>query len=72
MENLGCLDTSQCLQVGHVGLCIPYLDPKDVCMLRCTCRELRDMPVSWRHHSINFFLNETGSAKSWLLRTLAP
>jgi hypothetical protein len=47
-------------------LCLPRLTPSDVCMLRCTCSELRDMPVSWHEHSIDFHLGDSPSAIAWL------
>lgn len=43
-------------------LCFPRLTPEDMCRLQRTCRELRDMRVSWRGHIINFHLNESVSA----------
>jgi hypothetical protein len=53
-----------------VQLCLPFLTPKDVCLLRCTCRELRDMRVSWHDHSINFKLGESLSAITWLQKNI--
>lgn len=53
-----------------VKLCLPRLTPKDMCMLRCSCSELRGMGVSWQDHSINFSLGWSGSATFWLLKNI--
>jgi hypothetical protein len=58
------------LQIEHLGLCLPYLTPKYLCMLRCTCSELRDMRVSWQAHSIGHELDGSCSATSWLHRNI--
>jgi hypothetical protein len=57
----------QCIQ-----LCLPCLVPEDVCILRCTCKELRDMRVSWKDHSIDFCLEgpQSCSALSWLHKNI--
>jgi hypothetical protein len=47
-------------------LCFPLLTLKDVCMLRCTCCELRDMPITWQDHSIEHKLDGSFSSLSWL------
>lgn len=51
-------------------LCLPCLNPKDVCMLRCTCCELQDMAVSWRDLSIDFQLDGSSSANCWLEKNI--
>lgn len=51
-------------------LCLPRLTPNDMCMLRCTCSELRDMKVSWRDHSILFQLDGSISALAWLQKNI--
>lgn len=51
-------------------LCLPRLEPRDICILKCTCSELRDMRVSWHDHSINFQLDGSASATSWLHRNI--
>jgi len=56
--------------VKGVGLCLPRLTPKYVCMLRCTCSVLRDMSVSWQDHSIDFQLDGSASATSWLQKNI--
>lgn len=60
--------TSQPLLV--LRLCLPRLTPKDMCMLRCTCSVLRDMRVSWQGHSIDFQLDGSISATSWLHKNI--
>jgi hypothetical protein len=47
------------------------LTPRGICMLRCTCSELRDMRVSWSDHSIDFHLKTSVSALSWLHKNIA-
>jgi hypothetical protein len=41
-----------------------------MCILRCTCSELRDMRVSWQDHSIEFQLDGSCSAVSWLHKNI--
>jgi hypothetical protein len=61
-----CLDMPQRLQAQHVILCFRYLNVKEMCMLRCSCSELRDMRVSWQDHSIDFKLGRSWSSMAWL------
>uniref|UniRef100_A0A383VEK7 F-box domain-containing protein n=1 Tax=Tetradesmus obliquus TaxID=3088 RepID=A0A383VEK7_TETOB len=51
-------------------LCFPLLTPTDMFKLQRTCRELRDMRVSWQGHSIDFHVNESVSALSWLHKNI--
>lgn len=55
-------------------LCLPWLTPKDTCMLKSTCKcfKLRDMinSASWHDHSVDFELTESDSALRWLLRNI--
>jgi hypothetical protein len=67
--DLGCLDASPCLQTA-LRLCVRYLDPADVCMLKCSCFGLRDLRVSWQDHSINFKLGKSCSTIVWLLENI--
>uniref|UniRef100_A0A383VST5 F-box domain-containing protein n=1 Tax=Tetradesmus obliquus TaxID=3088 RepID=A0A383VST5_TETOB len=55
--------------IDILQLCLARLSPHDVCMLRCTCSELHDeeqLEVSWQGHSIDFKLDGSASATSWL------
>jgi hypothetical protein len=54
-----------------VQLCLPWLAPKDVCMLQCTCKELKATPLTWEAHDhIRFDLNGSPSAISWLHKNI--
>jgi hypothetical protein len=53
-----------------VQLCLPHLRPEDVCLQRCTCRELNAMRVSWDGRGISFELNGSLSAMSWLHKNI--
>jgi hypothetical protein len=54
-----------------VQLCLPRLRPKDICVLKCTCRELKGMRVSWDgHQQLGFTLNGSPSAISWLHKNI--
>jgi hypothetical protein len=57
-------------QLQVFQLCLPLLAPEDVCMMRCSCIELRDMRVSWQDHSIRFKLDGSPSAILWLYRNI--
>jgi hypothetical protein len=70
MDNLGRMEATQHLQIVHLALCLPYISPKDMCMLRCTCSELRDMRVSWRHHSIDHKLDGSCASIAWLHKNI--
>lgn len=51
-------------------LSLPLLTPKDICKLKCTCSELQDVSVSWQDHSIDFKLDGSASAVSWLHKNI--
>lgn len=51
-------------------LCLRYLEPKDMCMLQCICSDLRDMPLSLQDHSIDFQLDGSASATTWLQKNI--
>jgi hypothetical protein len=52
-------------------LCLPHLLPKNVCMLKCTCRELNAMRGSWEaHQNISLTLNGSLSAMAWLHKNI--
>jgi hypothetical protein len=53
-----------------VQLGLPYLTPKDMCKLRCTCSGFRDMRVSWHEHDIEFLMDGSCSAISWLHKNI--
>jgi hypothetical protein len=55
-----------------VQLCVPWLSPKDVCLLKCTCRDLNAMRVSWAAHKrIAFRLDGSPTTIAWLHKNIA-
>jgi hypothetical protein len=54
-----------------VQLCAPWLSPKCACLLKCTCRDLNAMRVSWAAHKcIAFELDGSPTAIAWLHKNI--
>jgi hypothetical protein len=54
-----------------VQLCMPWLTPQSVCLLKCTCRDLNVMRVSWEaHECITFKLDGDPTAIAWLHKNI--